>query len=208
MFAWCFLSRKLLHIYIILCDILSEVIFEYDKDLNLYWFSKFQKQDKEKFDPISVSKEMSSLQQNIYKSSSCENENVQQIFKKIFQKYFFLLKQSFLNTFLSYFMKGSQFKSRAHRRGHHPERDTSDSLSGDQLIRAFQELKDVSFFFSFFFKESLLCYPHQPWPWKQTHEQNTAKNLWAGGYIQQAEEKRILYKRRMEIIHPSAEPKM
>lgn len=81
-----------MHIYIILCDILSEVIFEYDKDLNLYWFSKFQKQDKEKFDPISVSEEMSSLQQNIYKSSSCKNENVQQIFKKIFQKYFFFIK--------------------------------------------------------------------------------------------------------------------
>lgn len=81
-----------MHIYIILCDILSEVIFEYDKDLNLYWFSKFQKQDKEKFNPISVSEEMSSLQQNIYKSSSCENENVQQIFKKIFQKYFFFIK--------------------------------------------------------------------------------------------------------------------
>lgn len=84
--------------------------------------------------------------------------------KKSFRNTFFLLKQSFLETFLSYFMKGSQFKSRAHRRGHHPERDTSDSLSGDQLIRAFQEFKDVSFFFSFFFKESLLCYPHQPWP--------------------------------------------
>lgn len=79
-----------MHIYIILCDILSEVIFEYDKDLNLYWFSKFQKQDKEKFDPISVSEEMSSLQRNIYKSSSCENENVQQIFKKIFQNFFFI----------------------------------------------------------------------------------------------------------------------
>lgn len=82
-----------MHIYIILCDILSEVIFEYDKDLNLYWFSKFQKQDKEKFDPISVSEEMSSLQQNIYKSSSCENENVQQIFlKNLSETLFFFIK--------------------------------------------------------------------------------------------------------------------
>lgn len=59
------------------------------KTENLYWFSKFQKQDKEKFDPISVSEEMSSLQQNIYKSYSCENENVWQSLKKSFRNIVF-----------------------------------------------------------------------------------------------------------------------
>lgn len=86
------------------------------------------------------------------------------------------------------FYTGSQFKSRAQSRGHH-QRDTSDSLSVDQPITAFKDLKN-SFLFSFL-RSLPLWQTHRPRHWKQTHRRNAAKNLWAGGNIQQAEEKQL-----------------